>query len=219
MSDCTYDSMYCKEDYFNNRKWINRIYVKNLIRKAGLPKKSTVLDVGCGQGHFSYLFNQNEMTVLGIDLCETGVLCAQKQYEGETLHFAVCDAFKLPASTEFDCIFTRSLSLYNTDCIEQIREITRRLMDHVTPDGLFIFSYNQNFSKKKKMDEWKVHSLRNMKLYFSEYQNRKIYFSSKADGLLFGKWAFNPLFSQINICASRYFGLGGEMVCFIKKPK
>jgi SAM-dependent methyltransferase len=212
-----YNQMYSQDDYFNSRRWINKIYVKSLIRKSDIPRASRLLDVGCGQGHFSYLFSKHGMEVLGVDLSEEGILYAQKHYEMEGPHFMVCDAFAIPVSTKFDCVFARSLSLYNTDNVEQIRRITRILMEHLRKDGIFVFCYHANFNKKKQVDSFRCHTLEEIRQYFSDYQNKEIFFSSKVDCLVFGKLAFNKIFSYINVFASRILGLGGEIVCFIKK--
>jgi 2-polyprenyl-3-methyl-5-hydroxy-6-metoxy-1,4-benzoquinol methylase len=217
MSSEPYDINYSQDDFFHNRKRINRTYVKNIIRKAGLLENSTVLDVGCGQGYFSHLFNRCGMDVLGIDLSETGIRYAQEHYGKDRLSFVVGDALEIPVSMKFDCVFTRSLSLYNTDRLEQIRSTTDKLMAHLKENGLFILTYNAIFSRKKQVESWRHHTLKDMRRYFSPYQNKAIYFSSKVDCLVFGRRAFNPVFSQINICASRCFKLGGEIVCFIRK--
>jgi len=212
-----YDLKYSSEDYFNNRKLINDIYVKSIIKKTGIAKNTCILDVGCGQGHFSYLFNKYGMRVLGIDLSKTGVHYAKQHYVGEGLSFAVCNAYAIPVSTKYDCVFLRSFSLYNTQNIDQIRDITKHLFGYLKKDGLFIFCYNVNYSKKKQSDKWRFHGLNDIKQYFSTYKNKKIYFTSKVDCLILGKFAFNKVFSYINIIASKIFGLGGEIVCIIKK--
>jgi 2-polyprenyl-3-methyl-5-hydroxy-6-metoxy-1,4-benzoquinol methylase len=211
-----YNFSYSQDDYFNNRKRLNEIYVKSLIRKSGLINSSKVLDVGCGQGYFSYLFSIYGMNVLGIDLSETGINSARNNYVRNGLYFEVVNAFDLPESCKFDCVFTRSLSLYNTDNIDQIRNVTKHLMRHLKKHGVFIFCYNVNFNKKKQSVTWRPHTLDQIKLYFSEYREKEIYFCSKLDCLLFGRLAFNSLFSTINVAASSLLGLGGEIVCFIK---
>lgn len=211
-----YYHSYLQDDYFNNRKRINEIYVKNLIRKSGLINTSSILDVGCGQGHFSYLFHKYGMNILGIDLSETGISSARKNYERNGLHFEVINAYRIPESYKFDCVFTRSLSLYNTDDLQQIRDITKHLIGHLKKNGVFIFCYNVNFNKKKQSTTWRPHSLEEIELYFSEYPDKEIYFCSKVDCLLFGRFAFNSLFSTINVVASSLLGLGGEIVCIIK---
>ena len=131
--------------------------------------------------------------------------------------FEVYDLFKLPALFEFDYIFVRSLSLYNTKDIEQIQNTTETLMTHLKKNGLFIFCYNVNFNIKKQSDHWKFHNLDDINYYFSNYQSKVIYFSSKLDCILLGKFSFNKIFSYINMFASKLLGLGGEIVCFIKK--
>lgn len=212
-----YDLKYSQDDYFHNRKLINEIYVKSLVRKVGITKTASLLDVGCGQGHFSYLFKKYGMQVLGIDLSKSGISYAKERYQKNGLNFMVCDAFEIPVSTKFDYILCRGLSLYNTNNVQQIHNITEKLMNHLKKDGVFIFLYHSNFNKKKQSDSWRCHSLDEISQYFSDYNNKTIYFTSKVDCFLFGKFAFNNFFSNINSLASKILGLGGEIVCFIKK--
>jgi len=212
-----YNLKYSQEDYFNNRRWINEIYVKNLIKRSGLQRGSRVLDAGCGQGHFSYLLHKCGMKVLGIDLSEAGIHSARKSYEREGMRFVVGDVFAIPVSTQFDGVFTRSLSLYNTDHIEQIQNITRKLMGHIKQNGCFIFCYNANFNLKKQQETWKNHTLDEVESFFIDYPDRVIYFTSKVDCLMFGSFAFNKVFTHINRLASKLLGWGGEIICFIRK--
>jgi SAM-dependent methyltransferase len=214
-TDGSYDSAYSHDDFFGNRKWINEVYVRKLFRKSGLPKASRLLDVGCGQGHFSFLFSKSVNLVLGIDLNKTGVRDANQLYGCEGLYFAVSDALAIPGN-QFDCVFARSLSLYNTLDVGRIRTVTKELMDRVQSGGLLIFSYNANFKKKKQKATWRVHTLREIRSYFAEYPS-EAYFTSKIDCLLFGRFGFNRGFSYLNMLASRLLGLGGEMVCFVRK--
>jgi 2-polyprenyl-3-methyl-5-hydroxy-6-metoxy-1,4-benzoquinol methylase len=56
-----YDAQYRKPNYFGYSRWMYDRYIAALIRAAGLKRASLVLDVGCGQGLFSYLFCKHGM--------------------------------------------------------------------------------------------------------------------------------------------------------------
>lgn len=63
-----------------------------LDSRLWLEKKgASVLDVGCGQGFFSYLFRKHGMTVCGIDVSEVGIRAAQNAYGHLGISFVVAD--------------------------------------------------------------------------------------------------------------------------------
>lgn len=47
------NTIFREHNYFRHREWIDALYVSSLIGFFGLAPKSSVLDVGCGQGFFS----------------------------------------------------------------------------------------------------------------------------------------------------------------------
>ena len=108
-----YNRQYQTPNVFGYREWLYDRYISSLIRACGLKPGGSVLDVGCGQGLFSYLFQKNGMTVHGIDISEAGIRSAEAAYGHLNISFAVADVESKVFEQQFDCVFARGLSLYN----------------------------------------------------------------------------------------------------------
>lgn len=213
----TYDAKYVEDNYFRYREWLYRPYISSLIAFSGLERGSTVLDVGCGQGFFSYLFHRNGMRVHGIDISESGIRLAQRLYGVPGITFEVADIATAAFPAQFNCIFVRSCSLYNTPEFAASDGATAMLVRHLKNQGTFIFSYNSNFSSRSS-PSWRYHSLEDVRKHFRSYPSLGIFFCSRMDTLLLRKYAFNPLVTRINMLFSKVFGAGGELVCVLKNP-
>jgi len=213
-----YDTKYLDQNYFRHHEWIYAPYISSLIAYCGLKEGSSVLDVGCGQGFFSYLFRKSGMRVYGIDLSETGIRMAEKLYGQLGITFAVADIHAAAIPGQFDCIFVRSCSLYNTDAFPLHKEVTRKLLRHLKENGVFIFAYNSNFSSRTSLG-WRYHSLRDVQEHFSTYPNAKIFFSNKIDTWLLRKFAFAAFVTRLNILMSEASGMGGDLICILRNAR
>src|ERR1700751_2894870 len=97
-----YDETYKRPNYFRYQSWLYEPYISGLIAFCGLKKGASVLDVGCGQGFFSYLFSRNGMRVHGIDMSGTGIRAAQRLYGHLGITFAVSDIEIATFPEQFD---------------------------------------------------------------------------------------------------------------------
>jgi len=213
-----YNESYRQQNYFHYPTWIYALYVSSLIRFCGLKKGASVLDVGCGQGFFSYLFNKYGMKVHGIDLSETGIHAAADIYGRLGITFSVADIQTVDFPEQFDCIFVRSCSLYNTDTFPIHKEVTDSFLRHLKIGGTFIFAYNSNFSSKAS-PTWRYHSLADLKQHFNDYPNAETFFVNKYTVCFLQKYSFTPFITSLNILLSRVSGTGGELICVLRKPR
>jgi SAM-dependent methyltransferase len=213
-----YDGVYAQPNAFQHRLWIYRPLVRALIRKAGLKPGSSVLDVGCGQGLFSYLFWRCGMRVYGIDVSQAGIKSAQTAYGSPSCRFLVADARKMPfARQQFDCIFARSCSLYNTHAFATGTDFTEELMDYVRTKGVFIFLYNTNLRRSGDSGPWRYHTLNEARQHFGKIRGSVTYFSLRLETAVLGPISFNPLVTRVNALFSRFSGAGGEIVSLVKR--
>jgi SAM-dependent methyltransferase len=211
-----YNKSYQRGNYFRYPTWIYAPYVSSLIAFCGLEKGGSVLDVGCGQGFFSYLFSKQGMRVHGIDISETGIRAAEILYERFGITFAVSDIKTAVFTKQFDCIFVRSCSLYNSATFPLQNEITDNLLSHLKVGGTFIFAYNSNFSSRLS-PKWRYHSLEDVHQHFRCYSNAKIFFLNKITTCILRKYSINPFITRLNTFLSRTSGVGGDLVCILKK--
>jgi SAM-dependent methyltransferase len=211
-----YNEAYKKRNYFQYSTWLYAPYISSLIAFCGLRQGASILDVGCGQGLFSYLFSRFGMKVHGIDSSEAGVRAAENLYGRFGAMFSVADAQCATFSVPFDCIFVRSCSLYNKETFAFQKEVTQNLLKHLKNQGIFIFAYNSNFSSKAS-PKWRYHSLADVKQHFSDYLDAKFFFVNKLTLYFLRGYAFMPTITSANILLSKIAGIGGDLVCVFKK--
>jgi len=213
----TYNKNYCTKNYFGYREKIYSPLIGALIRKSGIKTGSTILDCGCGQGFFTYLFNKKGLMAYGIDISHNGIKQAKQAYGMHGIEFVVGNMSTNPFKVKFDCVFTRSFSPYNTHEFKHQTIITDDLLRNVKENGKYIFVYNTNFKHNKKGTSWIFHNLMDVKEHFAKYIKPQVYFTSRLDTMILGKYAFNRIFTMINIKMSKILGIGGELICIIRK--
>jgi ubiquinone/menaquinone biosynthesis C-methylase UbiE len=212
-----YDTFYEKDNSFGYREWIYRPYLKALFAKAGLKAGLTVLDVGCGQGFFSRLIKNFGMRVTGIDISNTAVKAASRDAGATDIRFLVADPNTMPAEHTFDCLFVRSFSLYNVEDFSRNHDVTDRLMRYLKDGGTFIFAYNTNLKFTNRCGSWRYHTLKEMREHFASYSKPKCFFTLKFDILILRRLAFNQVISTVNSMLSAVLGIGGDLVCIVRK--
>jgi SAM-dependent methyltransferase len=212
----TYNESYKQPNYFHYSPRLYRHYVAGLVAACALPMGSRLLDAGCGQGMFSYLFWKLGMDVLGVDLSQAGIEAAASEYGAPGLQFAVADLSALPPQDEFDCIFVRSCSLYNAGDFPHERTFTLSLMRHLRPGGTLIFTYNSKLDPKLK-PTWRYHTLEETREHFRIFPGARTYFLNKLAPLLLRRYAFNSVASWLCVAFTRLTGSGGELVCLVPK--
>lgn len=210
-----YNEAYKRENYFRHPTWACAPFVSSLISFCGLKKGDSVLDVGCGQGFFSYLFSTHGMKVHGVDVSETGVRGAENLYARLGITFSVADIQTLTFPKQFDCVFVRSCTLYNTDAFPTQKEVTHNVLRHLKSSGSFIFAYNSNFSSKTR-PSWRYHSLEDVRQHFSSYHGAQIFFLNKMMPFLLGKYCFNQFLTDVNVFLSKVSGMGGDVICILR---
>lgn len=212
-----YDHYYRHNNYFGYRNWLYRPFIKAIIGEAELKKGANVLDVGCGQGFFSSLFADEGMATLGVDLSPEGIQSASRTYGRKGLNFVAADIFSFRADESFDLVFSRSCSLYNSSQIVSDRSTTDTLLRFVRPNGVLVVDYHTTFSPRKHSRDWLHHSLATYQAHFSVYSGTRIYFSLRLAPIVLRQLAFSTFFSRLDSKLSRAFGIGGELLAFVRK--
>jgi len=212
-----YDQKYRAGEYFRYRRWLFRPFVKALTTRAKLRSGSSVLDAGCGQGFFSGLFAELGMRPVGVDISGEAVQTARKNYAAGGATFEVGDVSSLRYENEFDCVFVRGCSLYNSEGFVANQHVTESFLRYAKKGGVLIFDYYTNFCPRKVSKSWLYHSLNDTRRHFSRYAGAEIYFSLRLDTLFAGRFGFSKVMTRLGEIISRTAGLGGELVVLVPK--
>jgi len=213
----SYDEKYHQSNYFRYRLWLYRPFVKALVGRVGLRSGDRLLDAGCGQGFFTRLFAEHGINAVGVDISTAGVSAARQASRSSGATFEVGDVLELTWRNEFDCVFSRSCSLYNSENFETKHEITDRLLTYVRPGGILIFDYYSKLGGKKKPQQWIYHSLANVRNHFSRYPGAEVYFSLRFDTMLFRRFTLTPSVTCVSARLSHRMGIGGELIALVRK--
>jgi ubiquinone/menaquinone biosynthesis C-methylase UbiE len=213
-----YDDLYRKKDFVHFKQ--DHIYIQKLCSFLMDPQNSTVLDVGCGRGYWSKLFQECGIgRVIGIDISSVGLDIARRECEG--IEFFLEDAKHLKFKNKtFDLIFCQGLSLYNTTDLSSVRSVGIEFQRCLKDGGLFVFAYTTNLSGRDN-GSWVQHKPESISNHL-ESLGYKIESSFLLDRVvflrLFGKYAFNMVFADFILPAiCRITKLRVCMVCIARR--
>ncbi len=214
-----YDEMYQRPNHFRYSSWLYRPFIKALTQRAKLPAGCKILDVGCGQGLFTSLFADLGFHATGVDISGEAIRSAKRDFGSSRAVFEQGDVLALNCRGKFDCVFARSLSVYNSKDFSESREVTDALLAYLKPGGVLIFDYHTKLSNRNKSDSWIYHSFDDARKHFSSYPAADVYFSLRIETLLFSKGTFRRSATRLFSTLSRLTGVGGELVALVPRPE
>lgn len=129
-----YDLLYEDKDYAAEVE-----YIHTLIQQE-FPGAKTILNLGCGTGRHDALLAQKGYDIMAIDLSETMISIAKKNYsETNAISFAVDDIRTFKSDRKFDVVLSlfhvMSYQVENTD----LRNAFETAKHHLNPGGVFMF--------------------------------------------------------------------------------
>jgi SAM-dependent methyltransferase len=210
-----YDRYYARDNHFGYRQWLYRRYLRALVQRACVPAGARVLDAGCGQGFFTALFGAMGFDATGIDLSPAGIAAAERTHASEHVRFRVGDVLELAPGEHFDCVFTRSCSLYNDDRFVHLQSVTDALLRHVRPRGVLIFDYFSRLKPGRRARAWRYHDLDDLRRHFAGYDAQTC-FSLRIDAMLLGALAFTPPVTRLARAIGAVTGAGGELIAIVR---
>lgn len=191
-----FDSPYYHLLYKDRDKKEAQVFIDNLICHLQIPKKSKILDVGCGKGRHSIYFNTQGMHVTGIDLSKNNISFAKKN-KNKNLQFKVWDMRKVFKINTFNIVtnlFT-SFGYFEEDKEEQ--ETMNSMALSLKENGILIIDFmnskkvikNLVKSEKKEINGVIFNISRNVKkncivkdIKFSDNE-KKFHFQEKVKAL------------------------------------
>ena len=122
----------------NNFEKLSSYYKDDYDKLLPEDKNLSILDIGCGMGHFLYYLSKKGYTnIKGIDICEEQVKAAQKNVPASSVEkTADLRKFLLESKESYDVI-TMNDVLEHLDK-DEIVDILRTIKDKLTSSGTFI---------------------------------------------------------------------------------
>lgn len=163
-----------KFKYYSEDKYLIQKVIK--LSKKEHPK---VLDVGCGNGHYSFLFDKYGADVTGFDIDKTLIEIANEKSKklNSNAVFLIADG-KFPERTfseKFDIIFMSGFSLFSSKLNKKIMEKYLSLLD---PKGKLVFAHTSNLNGLVRETGCRNYKIGEVRKFFenSDCKIEKIYF-------------------------------------------
>lgn len=141
----SYNEYYKKQDYFG------RPYPGLVKFFESYPDKSTILDLGCGQGRDSLFLGRLGFRVTGVDISTVGIQQLNEAAQTENLKVKgkVADIYTFNKIEEYDMILLDSIfHFYKNDLIKE-RNLLKKIIGELKPGGV-LCNFMQKSSKREK---------------------------------------------------------------------
>ena len=196
-------------------------YFLKQILKFSENKNVKVLDVGCGNGHYSFLFEDCGANVIAFDNDEILIKKAneKKKELNSSVEFLIADG-RCPEkyfTGKFDIIFLCGFAPFGINLNKKLMEKYLLLLDR---NGKLIFVHNSNLTGIVRKTRWKNHMIKELKSFFESLGCRieVIYFYDRHIIVkLLRSFAFNSLSTKMHILISKITKLPCCLVFVVKK--
>lgn len=135
-----FDTTYYHTLYQNRNDEEATVFIENLCHFLKFPKNSKIIDLACGKGRHSFVFNKLGFHVLGLDLSSNSIEAAKKM-ENETLHFAVHDMRNPIQNFEPNAIFNLFTSFGYFDNLEDNFKVIQSISNSLPQNGFLIIDF------------------------------------------------------------------------------
>lgn len=121
-------------------------FITLLVNDLELPQGAKIIDLACGKGRHSIFLNKLGYDVLGLDLSHQSIE-HDKQFENDTLHFAVHDMRQpIDHAEKQDAVFNLFTSFGYFDNPEDDFAVFSSVSNILNEGGYFVLDYmNQNY--------------------------------------------------------------------------
>ncbi len=167
-----YDEFYrtggWKYSYWKESRW----HRKHVIRRFGLKRGASVLEVACGSGFHTNMFTRLGFQAVGVDRSEEGIRWARAHYPMTEYHCRDLRELDFPPQS-FDMVFARGCSHYHYDLMgRKALHTTASLMRFVRPGGLFVMIIVTDLSGRKEPDKIWHNALDDYRRHFAFFGQR-----------------------------------------------
>src|SRR5262245_27340324 len=138
--DAEYDPIAEQYKRARPQPWRTHIERYTLLRLAGDVAGKSVIDLACGEGHYTRILRQQGASrVVGVDLSRAmlGLAEAEEKRQPRGLEYCVGDARTLKVNEEFDLAFAAYLLNYARTA-EELTQMCRGVARALRPGGRFV---------------------------------------------------------------------------------
>lgn len=115
-------------------------FIERLIGFLELPKKSVILDLGCGKGRHSITLNRLGYRTIGVDLSESNIEAAKK-HENDSLEFYVHDMRRTFRTNYFDAVLNLFTSFGYFQNNRDDYAVLESANKNLKPNGILVIDF------------------------------------------------------------------------------
>ncbi len=197
----------------------DQYFIKQILRFSE-NKNAKILDVGCGTGHYSFLFEELGTDVTAFDYNKNLIRNAneKKKELNSKVKFLIADGrFPEKIFTEkYDIVFMCGFSLFSIDLD---KEVMKKYLSLLDIGGKLIFVHNSNLTGMVRKTHWREHRINELKLFFENLDCtiEKMYFYDRHIIIkIFHSLVFNNFSTKTHILISKITKLPCCLVFIVK---
>ena len=125
-----------------------------ILKKTSINTQNSIpyaLDVGCAKGHITEALRLHGFKAYGIDYSDVAISIAKQNFPSCTFYHM--DGFNPNFKEKFDLILVRGFSGTNTHNIDFIADFSKKYINLLKKDGIYIIGFRTNFSGIEKGKE------------------------------------------------------------------
>ena len=146
------DKKYWSNYYLEHRLERQPTLFAQYVMENYIGNRSTLIEVGCGNGRDSIYFSEQKLNVTAIDQVEEEIIFLQNRFkEVKNLNFISGDYSQLGNDKSYDTVYSR-FSLHSISSIEQER-VLNWAYNQLNDDGLFCIEVRGKKNEIYKMGE------------------------------------------------------------------
>lgn len=181
-----------------------------------------VLDVGCGNGHYSFLFEKCGASVIGFDYNDLLIEVNRQKADqnNSSISFLVADGThpeKYLSGKMFDIIFMSGFSLFATNIP---RQLMRKYIKLLSPNGILVFIQNSNQKgniRKTGIRNYDINYLINEFMQLNCKIEKAFFYDRHISGRILHFKVFSDISTSIHSALTRFTGLPCNIVLIVSK--
>jgi len=183
-----------------------------------------VLDVGCGRGHYAFLFEKCGANVIGFD-CNVEFIEENRKradLDGSSVTFITADGSypeKYFTASCFDVIFMSGFSLFGTNFSRSLMEKYLNLLTH---HGVLVFIQNSNLRGDVRKTHWRNYSIGQLSNEFSRLNcnvEKVFFYDRHIIGRILRSYVFSDASTACHRIITRLSGLPCNVVMIISRKE